>query len=702
MNEIVLNPQQQQAVTFGDYDTAGNFFSNPLLIIAGAGTGKTNTLAHRAAHLITNGVAADRILIMTFSRRAAKELVDRTKRIVINQLKQSKSKKVAKKTNIGSNSPIHIPWMGTFHSIANRLLRHYGKSIGMDPKFTIIDRNDAEDLIDLLRHELKLSKKAKRFPKKSTCINIYSRCVNAQEPIEKILKKDFPWCKDWSTELRQLFKLYSERKLEQITLDYDDLLLYWYHLVEVKEISDLIRAQFEHVLVDEYQDTNILQAGILTRIFPDGKGLTVVGDDAQSIYSFRSAEIENILNFPKLFSPAAAVISLRTNYRSIQPILDLSNQLLAESKLGYKKELLSHKTTKNWFQLNKPYLVSVEDDQAQAQYIVEQVLNQRESGVDLRQQAVLFRNGHHSDRLEIELMRHDIPFVKYGGLKFLEAAHVKDLLSIVRWLDNPKHRISGFRVLKLLPGIGPSTAMKILDYLQLYQFKFSALDHFKIPNSATSSWKHLLDLLISSQSQDGQWPSQMELAKLFYQPLLEENYQDFYVREGDLEQLATIAGQYPTRESFISELTLDPPISSGDLCDKAHKDDDFLILSTIHSAKGQEWQNVFILNVADGNFPNEYAADDAKAIEEERRLLNVAITRAKQNLHLIQPLKYWVPEQPKYGDKHVYGAKSRFLTNKVSQCLETTFYPEQKSLVAEPTIQYQGLSNVQKRIRDMW
>ena len=702
MNEIVLNPQQQRAVTFGDYDTAGNFFSNPLLIIAGAGTGKTNTLAHRAAHLIISGVAADRILIMTFSRRAAKELVNRTKRIIINQLKQSKSKNTAKKTNIDSNSPIHIPWMGTFHSIANRLLRHHGKSIGMDPNFTIIDRNDAEDLIDLLRHELKLSKKTKRFPKKSTCINIYSRCVNAQEPVEKILKKYFPWCKDWSTELRQLFKLYSERKLEQVTLDYDDLLLYWYHLVEEKEIANLIRSQFDHILVDEYQDTNILQAGILTRIFPDGKGLTVVGDDAQSIYSFRSAEIENILNFPKLFSPAAEVISLKTNYRSIQPILDLSNQLLAESKLGYKKELLSHKTSNNWFQLNKPHLVSVEDDQAQAQYIVEKVISEREAGVELRQQAVLFRNGHHSDRLEIELMRHDIPFVKYGGLKFLEAAHVKDLLSIVRWIDNPKHHISGFRVLKLLPGVGPGTAMKILDYLQLHQFQFAALDHFKIPNSATSSWKLLLNLLISSQSQDGQWPSQMELAKLFYQPLLEENYEDFYAREGDLEQIINIAGQYPTRESFISELTLDPPISSGDLCDKAHKDDDFLILSTIHSAKGQEWKNVFILNVADGNFPNEYAADDPKAIEEERRLLNVAITRAKQNLHLIQPLKYWVPEQPKYGDKHVYGAKSRFLTKKVSHCLEASFYPEQQSLVAEPTIQYQGLSNVQNKIRDMW
>lgn len=692
MNDIVLNSEQLAASSFGNINSHGAFCSDPLLIIAGAGTGKTNTLAHRAAHLIINGVEPTRILLMTFSRRAAKELADRTKRIVIQQLRTLKK----------PINNINITWMGTFHSIANRLLRHHGKSIGMDPNFTIIDRNDAADLIDLIRHELGFSRQSKRFPKKSTCVNVYSRCVNSQQPIEKVLKKDFPWCEDWADEFKQLFRLYSERKIEQVSLDYDDLLLYWYHMVENESAAKIIRAQFDHILVDEYQDTNILQAGILTRIFPEGKGLTVVGDDAQSIYSFRSAEIENILGFPALFNPQAKVISLKRNYRSIQPILDLSNQLLAESKLGYKKELISHKPDQIWSEQNKPKLVNVEDDQAQAQYIVQQVLSEREMGVDLRQQAVLFRNGHHSDRVEIELMRHDIPFVKYGGLKFLEAAHVKDLISIIRWIDNPKHHISGFRVLKLLPAIGPTTAMKVLDYLQLHDFQFDSLTQFNIPKVAQKSWDDLLHMLTSSQSQDGQWPSQMELAKLFYQPLLEDNYEDFYVRSGDIDQLANIAQQYPSRESFISELTLDPPISSGDLSDKPHKDDDFLILSTVHSAKGQEWKNVFVLNVADGNFPNEYAADDPNAIEEERRLLNVAITRAKHNLHLIQPLKYWVPEQPKYGDKHVYGAKSRFLSKKVSQCLQTTYFPEKQALVAEPGASYQHISNVQNKIKSMW
>lgn len=691
MNNIVLNCAQQQAASYGEKIANQTFQSGPLLIIAGAGTGKTNTLAHRTAHLIINGVPPERILIMTFSRRAAKELENRTRKIVLNKTKTK---------NIPT-AGIKISWIGTFHSIANRLLRHYGKSIGMDSNFTIIDRNDASDLMDLLRQELKLNTKNRRFPKKSTCLNIYSRCINSQKPIEEILKNEFPWCEEWSKELRQLFRLYSERKLDQITLDYDDLLLYWYYLVEIKEVAQLIRSQFDHILVDEYQDTNILQAKILISIFPTGEGLTVVGDDAQSIYSFRSAELENILNFPNQFKPKGKIISLETNYRSTQPILDLSNQLLSESKLGYKKKLVSHKSN-GLLSHNKPLLVNVEDDQAQAKYITKQVLIERESGVELKQQAVLFRSGYHSDQLEIELMRQDIPFVKYGGLKFLEAAHVKDLLSIVRWTENPKHHISGFRVLKLLPSIGPSTAMKALDFLSLHQFDFLSLRNFTPPRAALSSWMALTNFLSSSQSQGGQWPSQMELAKSFYLPLLEENYEDFYVRTGDIEQLTSLASQYQTRESFISELTLDPPISSGDLSEKPHKDDDFLILSTIHSAKGQEWKNVFVLNVADGNFPNEYAADNPKAIEEERRLLNVAITRAKQNLHLIQPLKYWVPEQPKYGDKHVYGAKSRFLSEKVTRYIQQTHYPAQQLLVSEPTVSYPVMSDIQNKIRGVW
>ena len=689
--EITLNAEQKAASEYGSTSANGQFTSGPLLIIAGAGTGKTNTLAHRAAHLILNNVEPERMLLMTFSRRAAKELCERTRRIVVNQVQKQNNESQRKVCSL------QIPWMGTFHSIANRLLRHYSKAIGLEPNFTIIDRNDAADLIDVVRHELGFTSSIKRFPKKSTCLNIYSRCINAQQSLHSILKTDFPWCEEWDEQLGQLFALYTERKIEQQTMDYDDLLLYWYHLVENPQVVELIRKKFDHILIDEYQDTNILQAGIVTRLFPDGQGITVVGDDAQSIYGFRSAEIDNILNFPDLFKPKAQVVKLKQNYRSTQPILDLSNQLLDECQVGYKKKLFSEKPG-----AQKPHWISVEDAYSQALYIVEKVLAEREAGVDFRDQAVLFRNSHHSDQLEIELMRRDIPFVKYGGLKFLEAAHVKDLLSIVRWCDNPKHRISGFRILKLIPGIGPSTAMKALDFLQLNDFDLSSLQGFTPPPPAEAIWQQLCEFFSLNRQQGNHWPAQMEMAKNLYQPLLEENYDDDYVRIGDIEQLVSIAQQYPSSEAFISELTLDPPVASSDLSNDAHRDDDFLILSTVHSAKGQEWQNVFVLNVADGNFPNEYATGDKKTLEEERRLLNVAITRAKQNLHLIQPLKYWLPEQPKYGDKHVYGAKSRFLTEKVCDKLEQIYWPNNLAQVAEPEPNYDLLNNVQDKIKGLW
>ncbi len=624
---------------------------------------------------------------MTFSRRAAKELVERTRQIVAKQLKE-KNKKI---------NSLHIPWMGTFHSIANRLLRFYAKAIGIESNFTIIDRSDAEDLIDVLRYDLGFSSLSKRFPKKATCINIYSRCVNSQGELEKILKEEFPWCTDWKEELSSLFSEYTEKKFQQSLLDYDDLLLYWFHLLEDSKIAQMVASQFDHLLIDEYQDTNILQSGIITRLFPNGHGVTVVGDDAQSIYKFRSAEIENILNFPSQFNSPAKVITLKQNYRSTQPILDLANQLLKESSIGYKKCLTSTKLGGE-----RPLLITVEDDIHQARYIVEKILLERENGVELRQQAILFRSSHHSDRLEVELMRHDIPFVKYGGLKFLEAAHVKDLLSIIRWIDNPKHRLSGFRVLKLFPGIGPGIANKVLDYFELIQFNSSSLFQYTPPPAAEDYWQKFVSLLDKFQDPNITWPSQMEQIKNFYIELLEENYEDAYIRENDINQLALVSQQYQSRERFISELTLDPPVASGDLSDKPHKDDDFLILSTVHSAKGQEWKNVFIMNVAEGNFPNEYATGDKKAIEEERRLLNVAITRAKQKLHLIQPLKYWIPEQTKYGDRHVYGGKSRFLTQSVSAYLNAIHWPASLTQVAEKKADYNVINDVQKRIQNLW
>jgi len=653
-----LNAQQHLAATHGRVGQGG-IESGPVLIIAGAGTGKTMTLAHRTAFLLIKGVAAERILMLTFSRRAAREMADRAGRVTAAYL--------AKKR--GGSVPVKLAWSGTFHSVANRLLRMYAPSIGLDSGFTIIDQADSADLMDLLRHELGLARVARRFPKKMTCIGIYSQCVNRQMDLAAVLETYYPWCIEWREDLKSLFRAYTKAKQKQALLDYDDLLLHWMWLCEDSCLAATLSAQFDHIMVDEYQDTNVLQARILALLRPSGSGLTVVGDDAQSIYGFRAAEVENILKFPNSFTPPARVIPLEQNYRSYQPILDLSNALLAESPHAYQKRLYSNKKGGC-----APQLVSVESDHEQALYIVEQILLSREAGAALREQAVLFRNSHHSDRLEVELVRRDIPYVKYGGLKFLESGHVKDALSILRWADNPANRVAGFRVLKLLPGVGPVLAARALDYLADHGQQFSSFSTYRLAPGDAEMWTGLVNLMCQLSSETMAWHGQLERVREWYQPILELNYDDHFVRDGDIEQLEMIAGQYVDRRQFLAELTLDPPIASGDLAGPPHLDDDFLILSTIHSAKGQEWKHVFVLNVNDGNFPNEFACGEPARIEEERRLLYVAMTRARESLSLMRPLKYWVPEQVRYGDKHVYGAKSRFLTPTVMRHLQTLSY----------------------------
>jgi len=658
-----LNERQHQAATYGRVER-GTVESGPVLIIAGAGTGKTMTLAHRTAFLLINGVAAERILMLTFSRRAAREMSARAVNVAAAQLSKKR----------GGTMPVKMDWSGTFHSIGNRLLRIHANSIGLDSGFTIIDQSDSADLMDLLRHELDFTREEKRFPRKATCTDIYSQCVNRQMALEAVLDAYYPWCIEWKEELAELFRAYVKAKQHQNLLDYDDLLLHWMWLSENRELAEKVSSQFDHILVDEYQDTNVLQARILNLLRPTGDGLTVVGDDAQSIYGFRAAEVENIQRFPNAFTPPVLVIPLEQNYRSCQPILDLSNALLAESPRAYNKSLFSDKTGGC-----EPELVSVESDQDQATYIVEKILAARESGIDLRDQAVLFRNGYHSDRLEVELVRRDIPYVKYGGLKFLESAHVKDVLSILRWAQNPKNRVAGFRVLKLIPGIGPVLASKALDQLSANNYRFNSFTSLRMAHGNGEFWQELVELLRLLTDEDQPWHGQLEQVRKWYQPVMELNYDDHYIRNGDIEQLEMISGQYANRQQFLAELTLDPPVASGDLAGTPHLDDDFLILSTIHSAKGQEWRNVFIMNVNDGNFPNEFACGDAGRIEEERRLLYVAITRAKESLSLIRPLKYWVPEQARYGDKHIYGAKSRFLTPTVMKHLAIKTYGEFRS-----------------------
>src|SRR6266404_2093740 len=433
-----LNPEQRRAVEHG---AAGGSAAPPLLVIAGAGSGKTNTLAHRVAHLIVQGADPRRILLMTFSRRAASEMTKRVERI---------ARKV-----MGDNAGIMIDalyWAGTYHGIGARLLRDYSDQIGLNLAFTIHDREDSADLMNLSRHQLGLSKTESRFPTKGTCLAIYSRCVNAETPIEQVLGASFPWCSGWAAELKELFAAYVEAKQKQNVLDYDDLLLYWAQTMNDSGLAEEIGGRFDHVLVDEYQDTNRLQASILLALKPGGRGLTVVGDDAQSIYSFRAATVRNILDFPNAFIPAADIITLDRNYRSTQPILAAANGVIGLAAERFTKNLWTERHS-----AERPQLVSVRDEADQAGYIIERVLENREVGTLLKQQAVLFRTSHHGGPLEVELTRRNIPFVKFGGLKFLDAAHIKDMLSLLRFVENPRDRVAGFRLMHLIPGVGPAS-----------------------------------------------------------------------------------------------------------------------------------------------------------------------------------------------------------------------------------------------------
>lgn len=687
----VLNPAQRQAASFGHKPANDTFSSRPLLVIAGAGTGKTMTLAHRVAHLVIQGVSPERILLLTFTRRAAQEMTRRVETIVRQALCGSGGPKLAQGI---------LPWSGTFHSVANRLLRRYSNNLGLDPGFSILDRGDAADLMDVARHELGMSKKARRFPKKDTCLAIYSRCVNTQKPLLASLDETYPWCADWEQELRALYRHYVERKQKIQALDYDDLLLYWSHLVADEELAAEIGSWFDHVLIDEYQDTNLLQGNILNALKPDGNGVTVVGDDAQSIYSFRAAEVENILNFPDQYLPPAHIVSLEENYRSTQPILDSANCLIAESERQYKKNLFSKKPGGG-----KPSYVTVEDSDAEAEYVVEAILANREEGMQLMDQAVLFRGSHHSDRLELELVRRNIPYVKYGGLKFLEAGHVKDLLSILKWAENPKNQVAAFRVLQLLPGMGPSFAARCFEVLADSGHTFSSLQEFSPPSATRTDWPmfcQVMASLSSAEPADNSWQSQMTEARRWYQPHLERIYDGLETREADLEQLEQISGRYPTRERFLTELTLDPPSAAGDLAGNPFLDEDYLILSTVHSAKGQEWDSVFVLNVADGNFPSEFATGKAEMIEEERRLLYVAMTRAKQSLQLIVPLRYHVTQQRRDGDKHVYGARSRFMTDSLLATMDAQFRGRNEAQSNRLVPKTNKRLDVASRLLEMW
>ncbi|WP_026187013.1 ATP-dependent helicase [Ensifer sp. BR816] len=679
-----LNERQRSAVEYG-VGPAINI-GGPLLIIAGAGSGKTNTLAHRVAHLIVNGADPRRILLMTFSRRAAAEMGRRVERIC-RQVLDGKAGTV----------PDTLAWAGTFHGIGARLLREHASEIGVDPDFTIHDREDSADLMNLVRHELGFSKTESRFPTKTTCLAIYSRAVNAEQPLEEVLRDNFPWCSAWEKQLRELFGTYVEAKQAQNVLDYDDLLLYWAQMMGEAVLAENVGGRFDHVLVDEYQDTNRLQASILLALKPKGRGLTVVGDDAQSIYSFRAATVRNILDFPATFTPAAEVITLDRNYRSTQPILAAANGVIELARERFTKNLWTERES-----AERPQLVTVRDEADQANYVVDQVLQNREGGMLLKQQAVLFRTSHHSGSLEVELTRRNIPFVKFGGLKFLDSAHVKDLLAALRFAQNPRDRVAGFRLMQLLPGVGPQTAGRVLDAIAADPEPLTALCEIPAPPRSGDGWTSFVDMLQTLRSGRTGWPSEIGTARAWYEPHLERIHEDAEVRRADLLQLEQIATGYPSRERFLTELTLDPPDATSDQAGVPLLDEDYLILSTIHSSKGQEWKSVFVLNCVDGCIPSDLGVGSTAEVEEERRLLYVAMTRAKDSLHLVTPQRFFTHGQNAQGDRHVYASRSRFLPATLLQFFECSAWPAAKQTAAGQRDAQQVRVDVRARMRGMW
>jgi DNA helicase-2/ATP-dependent DNA helicase PcrA len=589
------------------------------------------------ARLIDDGVSPERILLLTFTRRAAAEMLRRAGGLIDHQATGR-------------------VWGGTFHSIANRLLRHHASAVGLQDGFTVLDQGDVAGLFGLLRAELGFAEAKTRFPRKETIAAIYSRAVNAQEKLDSVLDERFPWCRDHGDELREIYRQYTARKRRHNVVDFDDLLLYWRALLESPQ-AGTIRGLFDHVLVDEYQDTNKIQADILRHLCGGQGNVTVVGDDAQAIYSFRAASIENMIEFPETF-PATTVVKLEQNYRSTPEILDAANAVIAEATDSFPKRLWSDRPAGT-----RPSLVTCVDEAAQAEYVCDRVLAMRELGVPLQEQAVLFRTGHHSDGLEIELSRRKIPYMKFGGLRFLEVAHVKDLMSMLRILDNPRDELAWHRVLQLIPGIGPATARRIMDELTgsndepVRQFCEAS---FPVVAEARPLLIELQDAFVDCANGVLDPGAQIERLMPFAQAVIERGYDDAAVRVADLAQLRDIAGSYRDRSRFLAEVTLDPPHSTTEV-GPPHLDDDYLILSTIHSAKGGEWPVVHVIHAADGNIPSDMALNEPGGVEEERRLLYVALTRARDHLSVSFPQRFY---HRRFGSdgRHSYAVPSRFLT----------------------------------------
>ena len=615
--EKELNAGQLEAVRHLD---------GPALVIAGAGTGKTRTLTYRVARLVELGVDPKAILLLTFTRRSAKEMLRRASAL----LHDTKADDVSG---------------GTFHAFANLLLRKYAPIIGFNQNFTILDQGDSEDVINLLRTQMGLSSTRRRFPKKGTLMKMHSLAISRIAELEQVIASDFPHFIEETESISQLLLKYSEYKRKSNVMDYDDLLTSLLLLMEVSsEARAAIVKKYKYIMVDEYQDVNRLQAQIIERLSSsrpvEKANVMVVGDDAQSIYKFRGADVKNIFEFPNLF-PGARIIRLEENYRSTQPILALTNQIISLASERYEKTLYSRMTSDEL-----PQVVCAENEQQQSIYVVEKILEFREQGTKLDDIAVLFRSGYMSFDLELELQRANIPFQKFGGMKFIETAHVKDLTAMLRVINNPKDVVSWYRILLLQDGVGPKSAEKIVqdildERISLKKFSEESFDGSReVPIAMSGVPSKVMNLFaaLKTASRENMEPSErVEHLIEFYKPLLRRKYDDYQKREKDIETFQLITDRYKSLASLLSDLSLEPPTESLSGMEEGPKEDEILTLSTIHSAKGLEWNSVIITNCLDGRFPSSASVNDPESLEEERRLMYVAATRAKEHLIITYP-----------------------------------------------------------------
>ena len=617
-----LNPAQLMAV---------ESITGPHLVIAGAGSGKTRVLVHRVAYLVEKGVYPEQILLLTFTRRAATEMLRRASLLLDERCK-----------NVSG---------GTFHSFANMILRKYAKLLGINNNFTILDQADAEDVLNLVRTQLGFNKSEKRFPRKHAILEVISKSVNKSVEIRDVLYDEYPQFMEFTEEIKKMRNEYNKYKCQKSLLDYDDLLVFLKNLLSKHEDVRLaLAAKYKYIMVDEYQDTNKLQAHIACLLAADHTNIMVVGDDAQSIYSFRGANFKNIIDFPKIFK-GTKIITLEENYRSTQPILNLTNAVIAQAKEKFEKNLYTKKQ-----EGNLPVFFDCPDENSQSTLVVDKILELREEGVALNNIAVLFRSGWHSNDLEVELASRNIPFVKYGGQKFVAAAHIKDVLSYLRIAYNVGDQISWLRVLLLIPGIGPKTAQKIFE---LVTKKDGYQDDALLRKNEALT--RLLELFLKVDGQTDAPAKIIEKFLVYYQPLLKIKYDDFNKRLNDLDSLLRIAERYKTVEQFLVDMALEPPERSIVEAGKKDKDDAPLTLSTIHSAKGLEWHTVFLIYVAEGHLPSYLSLETEDEIEEERRLFYVAATRAKINLFFLKPHIDRSPRSFMDAGGSVFTQVSRFL-----------------------------------------